>query len=151
MSNDLTQELKISYPKWVAVPFILGWTVLLLAFFFYLAKFARNGPHFLLILKIAFLLILLFSGIWVFLKFLFYSVIASKRGLETDNLFGKRKSFLWHEIIGVRRPRLGIPQEIAYVVSKEKEKLLLLRSMKNYSQLITLIKEKASNLQGCDL
>jgi len=90
------------------------------------------------------LIVVLFGPLYF--KFLFYSVIAKNMGLETINPLGKNKTLNWEEIIGVRRPRFGIPYEFTYVVSKTDKKILLLRSMPKYKELISLIKTHASNL-----
>jgi len=83
------------------------------------------------------------------IKLLFYSVTGTKRGLETNNIFGSNKIVKWDEIMEVRRPRFGIPNDFSYVISGKTEKLLLIRSMKNYKELIQLIKERAINLTKC--
>ena len=90
------------------------------------------------------LIILLFL-----LKILFYSVTATKKGLITANIIKSNKFLQWNEIVEVRRPRFGIPVDASYVISRNEGKLLLVRSMKNYKELIQMIKDKAPNLKRC--
>ena len=76
-------------------------------------------------------------------KILFYSVVATESGILSFNSFGEGKLFDWTEIIEVKRPRFGIPYDFTYVISTDNEKMLLVRSMQNYKELIELIKAKA--------
>lgn len=99
------------------------------------------------ILKLVFLAIILIGGVVLFLRCLLYSVVASTEGLKASNILGKEKFLNWTDIIAVRRPRFGLPQEIAYVVSNNRERLLLFRSMNHYSRVIELIRKRAPNLQ----
>jgi hypothetical protein len=147
-NND--KELRMSYPKWLVAIFPLGLLTLFFTFCFYVTKFDMMNLSILAILKLVFLAIILIGGVVLFLRCLLYSVVASTRGLKANNIIGKEKSLQWSEIIEVRRPRFGLPQEIAYVISNKKERLLLLRSMKHYNQLIELIRKRAPNLQKCD-
>jgi hypothetical protein len=86
---------------------------------------------------------------WFLLKILFYSVTATEKGLITANIGKLSKFFQWNEIVEVRRPRFGMPVDASYVISKNKGKLLLIRSMKNYKELIQMIKDRAPNLERC--
>ena len=62
----------------------------------------------------------------------------------------ENKLLTWNEIVEVKRPRFGIPVDFAYVISKNKDRLRLIRSMNNYRELIQLIKNKAPNLETVD-
>lgn len=146
MVKDHSGNVKISFPRWVSLPFSLGWIVILLTFIFYAVRLGSESSV-LELLKSVLLLIILLAGFWFFFKLLFYSVTATENGLETANPFGSSKSILWDEIVEVRRPRFSIPYDFTYVISKNKDKLLLVGSMQNYNQLIELIKVKAPNLQ----
>ena len=84
-------------------------------------------------------------------RILFYSVIATDKGLQIRNLFGPSKSIIWDEVIEIRRPRFGIPGDFTYVFLADKKKIVLVRSMNNYKKLIQLIKERAPNLKRCDI
>ena len=92
------------------------------------------------------LLLFLFGAFWL-IKYLFYSVTATSDGLIADSKFGRNKNIPWHEIIEVRRPRFGIPYEFTSVISKNRDKIYLLKSMTYYKELIDLIKERAPNLR----
>lgn len=87
--------------------------------------------------------------LWVLLRVAFYSVTGTDRGIITHNVIGQNKFFQWDEIVEVRRPRFGIPAAFSYVISKDKDKILLIRSMNNYKELVELIKTIASNLKRC--
>ena len=148
--SDADQDLRVTYPRWLLILFIPGWIIILLTFFFYTRKFIEESLSVALLLKSSFLFIITLGGIWVILGVLFYSVTATRQGILATNLFGKDRFLPWHEIVEVRRPRFGIPQEITYVISQDKAKLLLFRSMKKYSTLIKIIKARASNLARCE-
>ena len=100
-------------------------------------------------LRSLFFLLILCCGLWFFSRILFYSVSATKNCLESRNIVGSTKSFSWDEIVEVRRARFGVPVDFSYVVSKNNGKLRLIRSMRNYQQLIELIKDRAPNLTTC--
>lgn len=137
--------IKVSSPSWLIILFIPCLIIALPLSIFYTALVIYNNR---LSVFGVFLLIFVLAGFW-FIKLLFYSVTATESGLETTNLLGSNKSFIWEEIVKVRRPRFGIPYDFTYVVSKNKGKLLLVRSMQNYKELIELIKVRAPNLQKC--
>jgi hypothetical protein len=148
MNSKHEHEVKMDFPKWLFIPFTLGLIVLALACILYALKLTRSGLSLLGLLKVGFLFIIVLCGIWCIFRVLFYSVTATKRGLETNNLLGKGKLFLWDEIVEVRRPRFRIPADFVYVISRDNYKLPLIKSMKNYGELIQLIQAKASNLQN---
>ena len=80
-----------------------------------------------------------------------YCISATKNGIENHPLIGHSKFFAWDEIVEVRRPLFHIPVDFNYVVSKNGKRLLLIRSMNNYKELIQLIEQKAHNLQKCQI
>ena len=115
----------------------------------YIVKVFYSGQLLLKLSRCLLLLAMMGSIFCAVIKLLFYSVTGTKRGLETNNIFGSNKIVKWDEIMEVRRPRFGIPNDFSYVISGKTEKLLLIRSMKNYKELIQLIKERAINLTKC--
>ena len=123
------------------------WLIALFFSIFYVYKVLYG--NLLVSLNLSVILFIVVLGGFCFFKLLFYSVTATKKGLETAKPIGSNQSFTWEEIIEVRRPRFGIPYDFSYVISKNKEKLLLVRSMQNYKELVELIKTKAPNLQKC--
>lgn len=147
MAKNHGKDLKISFPKWFFIPFGLGGIIILLTFIFYTARLIQSESSTFELLKVAFLFVVLLGWIFFFCKILFYSVTATERGLETDNLAGSKKIFLWDEIVEVRRPRFGIPKDANYVISKNRDKLLLVKSMTNYKELVQMIKVRAPNLK----
>jgi len=145
MDRNQNTLIKTSFPRWfvIFISFCLVIT-LPLSTIYTVVVIYNNGLSVFGILLLTFVL----AEFW-FLKFLFYSVTATEKGLEAANLLGSNKSFIWDEIVKVRRPPLGIPYDFSYVVSKNKEKMLLVRSMQNYKELIELIKVRSPNLQKC--
>ena len=145
MNKNQNILIKTSCPKWfVILGFICFVITLLFSAFYTVMVIYNNG----LTVFGIFLLIVVLSE-FLFIKLLFYSVTATEIGLETANLLGSDKSFVWEEIVEVRGSRFGIPYDATYVVSKNKGKILLIRSMQNYKELIELIKVKSPNLQRC--
>lgn len=149
MDKNHNGYVKISFPNWLRLflTFCGIFTILFSAF--YIVWVAYNGQLASQLFRCAIFFSIILSGFWFFLKILFYSVIITDRGLKTDNIIGSKKSFLWDEIVEIRRPRFGFPVDFAYVISKNKGKLLLVRSMKNYKELIEMIRVRAPNLKRC--
>lgn len=138
--------LKINYPKWALYFISFCWGSIFLFFIFFALKeiIEFSFPIQMVVIICAILL----SGVFIF-KIFFLTVIATEKELKRTYPFITDKSFPWDEIIEVRRPRLGMPYDFSYVISKNKKKLLLIRSMENYKELVELIKAKAPNLQNC--
>lgn len=149
MAENNSANLKISFPRWFRgfLTFCGIFTILLFAF--YIVWVAYNGQLASRLLRCTVIASVIVGIVWFFLKILFYSVTATDSGLETDNIVGANKVLLWDEIVEVRRPRFGIPHDATYVISRNKGKVLLVRSMKNYKELIQLIKVRTPNLQKC--
>lgn len=149
MDKNHSENLKTSFPRWFRSFLTFCGMFMILFSMFYIVRATSKGLSASEIRNAAIFISIVLSGIWLFLKILFYSVTATDKGLETDNIVGSNKSFLWDEIVEVRRPRFRIPADFSYVISSNKEQLLLVRSMKNYKELIQLIKAKAPNLKRC--
>ena len=142
--------LTCSFPKWVRAFFSFCGIFTLIFFTAYIFWVIYSGQLFLQLLRVT-----VFGGsiiviLWVYPKILFYSVFATEKGLESKNIFEENKLLTWNEIVEVKRPRFGIPVDFAYVISKNKDRLRLIRSMNNYRELIQLIKNKAPNLETVD-
>ena len=149
MEKNHIKNIKVFFPKWLIILYSFCGMFTVFYFAIYMIWLINKGQIGAKIFSSIFYLVVILLGVWLFFKILFYSVIATDKGLVTNNLFGAGKSVLWDEIIEVRRPRFGIPADFTYVLLANKSKLLLVRSMKNYKALIQLIKEKAPNLQRC--
>jgi hypothetical protein len=137
----------MSFPKWLRITLTFCGTFTILFSVFYIVWATYNGQFFSQLLRCAIFFSMILGGFWFFAKLLFYSVTATERGLETDNILGSNKLFLWDEIVEIRRPRFGVPYDATYVISKNKAKLLLVKSMNNYSELIDVINVRAVNLR----
>ena len=149
LDNHQARNLKVSFPKWFMI-FVSICGILTISFcLFYIIWVIYHGQLAYQLFRCSIFFSIILCGFWLSLKVLFYSVTATERGLETSNIVGPNKLFLWKEIVGVRRPRFGVPVDFSYVISKNKDKLLLVRSMKNYKELIELIKARAPNLKRC--
>lgn len=146
-----SKNITISFPKWfvIGISFCGIGTILICAY--YIVWVFHTGQLNSHILRCSFCFGFILVIFWFLLKIVFYSVIATERGLATSNIFKSSNIFLWDQIVEVRRPRFGIPYDATYVISENKKKLLLVRSMRNYKELVELIKVKASNLERCQL
>jgi len=137
--------VQASLPRWFKTFYAIDLPVMLLLFTFVWIQFSRDGFTLSEILGSLFLLIIATLGLWLTPAFL-SSITATESGLELHGLWGVRRNFSWNDIVKVSRPRFGIPREFTYVVSKSGEKMILLRSMKGYSELLELIQSRAPNL-----
>ena len=149
MVKNHIANLKISFPRWFVIFLTFCGVFTIMFSTFYIAWVVYKNQLTSRPFSCALFFILILSIFWFFSKILFYSVTATDSGLQTDNIVGSNKLFPWDEIVEVRRPRFRIPKDASYVISKNKDKLLLVRSMKNYKELIQLIKVRAPNLQKC--
>lgn len=86
-------------------------------------------------------------GIWFFFRIVLYAVFATEKYLEVKNFRGKTTIIAWDEIIAVQKPRFGVPSDVRYVRTEKGNKFLLIPSMRNYEDLIGLIKSRAPNLK----
>jgi len=149
MAKEENGNIRSSFPVWFVVSMIFCGIVTTLGVGAHIIDLIYHGHFFSKLLRCSFGLVLILGIVWFFAKILFYYVTATERGLETNNIVGSDKLFLWDEIVEIRRPRFGIPVDFTYVISENKSKLRLIRSMKNYKDLIDLIKIKAPNLKRC--
>lgn len=107
--------------------------------------FSNDGFTFLEISGLAFFLAIFAVWFWL-IPYLYSSVIATESGLEVTGPLVSKLEITWDEIVKVSRPLLGIPREFIYVFLESGEKIVLLRSMERYSNLLELIESKAPNL-----
>ena len=114
---------------------------------FYIGWVIYNGQFLSHIYRCTFLFIVIIIIVFSYSKTLYYSVTATEKGLETDNVFGANKFFQWEEIIEVRRPRFGFPVNFTYVIKKDLDRIILIKNRKNYEALVQRIKEKTPNLR----
>lgn len=147
MKKNHREIVKIHFPKFISIPFILGGLAILTAIIFYASRLKQIEAFDLDLLKLMFLLILFIVAIFFVLKVLFYSVTATDIGIETDNIIGTKKAFLWNDIVELRRPRFGIPKDASYVIASNDDKIMLIRSMRGYNELIKTVKIRAINLR----
>ena len=135
-------------PKWLR---IVGASFEIITFsfsLFYILWLVYSGQFVAHISRCLILFIIIILIIWHHLKILYYTVTASNRGLETDNIVGKKKAFLWEQIIEVRRPRFGFPVNFTYIISTNEDKIFLIKNRNNYKEIIQSIEENAPNLKS---
>lgn len=144
------KNLRVCFPKWVIISYSICAIGTLFFFIGYIIKIINENSFIAQSLKFLLFLGVVVVSFWLLFKIVFYSVTATDKGLETSNLFGSNKSVNWEEIVAVRKPIFGIPADFTYVFTINKKKLLLVKSMNNYKELVQLIKEKSPNLQKCE-
>ncbi|MGD9245788.1 MAG: hypothetical protein PVH36_12700 [Desulfobacterales bacterium] len=151
MDKKLNEGIKISYPMWfvIFISFCGIGTILICTY--YIAWVVFNGQLSSHLLRFLFLIILILAALWFLLKIVFYSVTATDRGIGTHNIAGANKFFLWDEIVEIRKPVFGIPHDAIYLISENKDKLMLLKGMKDLDEFIQLIKDRAPNLKKCQM
>lgn len=145
MSWDDKILLKVTYPKWFQIilpPILFLYLIFLLVLMVY---FARDGFTWLKVGIGAFFLAIL--GIWLWMiPFIYSSLIATESALHATGIFRRRQKLTWDEIVRVSRPLFGIPNELVYVFSKSGQKMVLLRGMEGYPDLLKLIQSRAPYL-----
>jgi hypothetical protein len=141
--------VKAGFPLWFRIFISFCWISVVATFAFFMFKTMPNGLSWSEIKGCLIFIVIIAAGFWVIARFLFYSVTSTEDGLETNNLFHQCKLLPWDEIVEVRRPRFGIPYDFSYVVSRGRHKMLLIRSMRNYQELIDVIRARAGNLIRC--
>jgi hypothetical protein len=147
MNKNNEKDLIVGFPNLFKV-FMVICGIITFIFFIVCLYLVLYNPHYQT--NVLIYLLLISSLIFYYIDFrilLFYKVISSKKGLKATNLFSRPQFFKWEDIIEVRRPVLGIPRYIAYVISKDNKKMLLIRKIKDYDKLINIIKERALNLR----
>jgi hypothetical protein len=150
MSKMHSEHVKTYTSRWVRILGTVCGIFTIFFFGFYIAWLIYNGQLISQLSRCLILFSVILLIIWSYSKTLYYTVTATDRGLETDNIIGTNKLILWEDIIEVRRPRFGFPVNFTYVISKNRDKLFLIRNKNNYKELIKYIKEKASNLKICN-
>lgn len=149
MTDSQNVILKISFPIFFKIFLLICCVGILFLSGFYFYKIATHQLQISYFICSVFLFLDL-AGFWIILKLLFYSVTATNKGIEARNIVVRNIKIQWGDIIEIRRPRLGVPKDISYIITKNNNKLLLIRSMNDYSKIIKLIKERALNLKNCD-
>lgn len=142
-----TEYIKSDTSRWIRIVGTIFGLISILIFSVYIFHALYTGQFMEKILSCFIFLVLTITIIWSYSKTLYYSITATNRGLETKNITGENKLLLWENIKGIRKPRFGFPVNYTYVVSRDGEKLLLLKNKKNYEKLIRYIKENAQNLE----
>lgn len=141
------ENKKLGFPKWCVILMSVNYLIALpiLAVYTFFVIYNNKG-----ITLFGFLLLSVLLISFVIIYYFFYSVTATSNGLIAEHKLGRKRTFLWDDIVEVRRPRLGIPNELTSVISKDGKKIFLLRSMSHYKDLVEHIKVKAVNLRKCN-
>lgn len=150
MRIDYSEQVKASFSRWFIILFLIGGIVLLLILAVCIFKVIQH-PYGSNLLKAGLLFVVMVGEVYFLLKVICYSVTATEKGIETYNIVGStKKIILWDSIVEVRGPRFGIPKDAGYIITKNREKVLLVKSMKNYGKLIEVIRSRAQNLERCE-
>ena len=87
--------------------------------------------------------LLLLVALGVAMSTLIYtSVTVTDSGIRYRRLFSTPHYVRWSDIGGLRRPAHRIPEDAAYVMLRNGKRLQVLRSMRGYAQLVSIIQEK---------
>jgi hypothetical protein len=138
--------LRVEVPIWFRILYAIVALPTLLFFLAITVVFTINGLTLPRILTSAFVLFLaavnfqaiphLYSTIWV-----------TEFGLRWRRPFRLRtKTLAWDDILTISRPRFGIPRELAYIISKGGEKIVVMRSMTGFDNLFAMIATRAPHL-----
>ena len=142
--------LKVSFSRWyVALVGCCGLLTVVLSLA-YLIYTVLHGEFFERLLRCSAFAVVLLSLLWFLARILFYAVYATERGIRTENILNKKELIPWDEIVEIKRPRIGIPKDAIYLITNNHQKILLIKSMNNYSRLLELIKTRAPNLRSKD-
>jgi len=139
--------LKSSTPRWLRIFGTFCGIFVILLFGFYTVKFIYHNPSDVRIFKALLLFGVVVLIVGSFAKDLYYTVSATERGLETDNIIGANRLMLWEDVVGVQKPRFGFPANTIYVVSKNGYKVSLIKNHTRFKELIEHIVKHAPNLQ----
>jgi hypothetical protein len=107
---------------------------------------ARDESGLSIVLKGGFLFLIVGLGAWV-IPIFFSTIYATRSGIHRRGLLGRMQKFTWDEIRTVATPRLSIPGDAAYIISKSGARMTIARSMTGYPELLRLIQEKAPEVK----
>lgn len=131
--------VKMYYPLWLTVFYTIlyGVVVFMITWylFFYPNQILQNR-----LWEIAILFLFLLIALLPLLHYASYSVIATNEGVERRSSLGVKKKFAWTEIVDVRRPKLKIPLDAIYIVTKDNTIIEISKDMRNVHQMIDFIK-----------
>lgn len=136
----------VSFPLWfkVLIPFGSFFVVSVLGIYLF-----RSGFQYLSIIfwvVVFCFCFFFFGGIWL-LAFTFKSFHVFKRGVRYK-ILGKDIAFIeWGNIIGLTRPKSGIPYDLVYLTTKNGGKVSFFRSMNNYRLMAKKINENSQDLR----
>jgi hypothetical protein len=77
-------------------------------------------------------------------------VYATEYGIRAKNILSKTEFIPWHEIVEIKGPKIGIPRDVINLITQDRRKIRLIKSMNNYSRLLELVKTRAPNLRSKD-
>ena len=139
--------LRVNFPFWLRVLFAVGGPIVMLPLSFVLLNIAQNEFTFFGILIGGFCVLIVGSILWA-APIVFSMIYATQSGIQRRGLLGGRQTFSWDEIKTVVRPRFRIPNDAAYIISNNDERMTVARSMSGYTELLRLIQEKAPNVRA---
>jgi hypothetical protein len=146
--EELSSEilLKVSFPVWFRSLYAVGGPYVVLLVCLALLRATQDEFTLLTGLKIGFLVLLVGLGAST-VPIFFSTIYVTRSGIRRWSPFCGTKILSWDQIKTVARPRLGIPGDAAYIVSKTDEKIIVGRSMTGYRELVQLIEDNAPEVK----
>ena len=147
LQNGIDRVLiDVRCPKWFLIIFPLmlfgGLTVVALIVGIYVN---RNGVTWPIVIGSGIFLAAIAVWVWL-IPYLYSSIVATESGLSTTGPFRQNQHITWGEITSVGTPRFGIPKEFIYILSRSGERIVVVRSMEQYRELLDLIQIKVPTL-----
>ncbi len=148
--TDHSEIITLRFPKWVIYPYSVCNLLCSIALLSLLVFGDYTGMNFIKMWKPGICGFFIFLMNWVQFRIFLSSVIITNNGLETKSPVSIKRFIKWEDIIEVKRPFLGIPNEYTYVVSLNNKIITLCRSIPEYQNIIKTIQERSLNLKKCN-
>jgi len=150
MLQENSTILKVSFSRWYIV--LIGCCGFLTAglSLAYIIYTVLHGEFLARLLRCSAFAILFLSILWFLARILFYVVYATEYGIRAKNILSKTEFIPWHEIVEIKGPKIGIPRDVINLITQDRRKIRLIKSMNNYSRLLELVKTRAPNLRSKD-
>ena len=139
--------LRVALPQWFRVYCAVAVPPTLILLLFIAIVFNLNDFTFFGVIVILFVLAMF--GIAAYATPHCYStILVTDYGLRWDRPLGLGdKKFKWDDILTVSRPRFAKSSDFAYIVSKSGNKIVVMKSMDGYADLLEMIQSRAPNLK----
>lgn len=139
--------LKVEIPIWFRVVYAIAAPPTPLFFLAFAVAFIINGLTLPGALISTFALVTVAAGL-LLIPHVYSTIWVTELGLRWRRPFRLRtKKFKWEDIVTIVRPRFGISYDLAYIISKNGERIAVVRSMAGFTDLVELIRSRAPNLE----